>query len=55
MTTGEKLTTTRAVSAIILFGDPSHVANATYNRGTADNDGVRLPVHRPSSFTDYIT
>lgn len=28
------------VSAIILFGDPSHVANATYNRGTADNNGI---------------
>lgn len=33
---------TPTVAAIILFGDPSHVANATYNKGTADNNGVRL-------------
>lgn len=33
------------MAAIILFGDPSHVANATYNKGTADNDGVCLPNH----------
>ncbi|KAI6779323.1 Acetylxylan esterase-like protein [Emericellopsis cladophorae] len=28
------------IVAIVLFGDPSHVANATYNRGTADSDGL---------------
>ncbi|KAG9254479.1 putative acetyl xylanesterase [Emericellopsis atlantica] len=28
------------VVAIVLFGDPSHVANATYNRGTANSDGL---------------
>jgi hypothetical protein len=28
--------------AIILFGDPSHNANASYNYGTAAGDGVSL-------------
>lgn len=30
------------VVAIVLFGDPSHVVNATYNEGTSENKGVRL-------------
>jgi hypothetical protein len=28
------------VVAIVLFGDPSHVADASYNRGTANSDGL---------------
>ncbi|KAK7429334.1 hypothetical protein QQZ08_004146 [Neonectria magnoliae] len=28
------------VAAIILFGDPSHVADATFNRGTSKKDGI---------------
>jgi len=28
------------VVAIVLFGDPSHVANATYNKGTSKKDGI---------------
>ncbi|PHH70021.1 hypothetical protein CDD82_7388 [Ophiocordyceps australis] len=28
------------VVAIVLFGDPSHVANTTYDRGTSTNDGI---------------
>ncbi|KPM35578.1 hypothetical protein AK830_g10991 [Neonectria ditissima] len=28
------------VAAIVLFGDPSHVASATFNRGTSKKDGV---------------
>ncbi|KAL2683148.1 hypothetical protein Neosp_007615 [[Neocosmospora] mangrovei] len=29
-----------SVVAIIIFGDPSHVANASYNQGTGEKDGV---------------
>ncbi|KAL6868778.1 hypothetical protein ACO1O0_000096 [Amphichorda felina] len=29
-----------SVVAIVLFGDPSHIANATYNKGTSKNDGI---------------
>ncbi|KAM5381709.1 hypothetical protein ACJZ2D_002929 [Fusarium nematophilum] len=29
-----------SVVAIIIFGDPSHVANASYNLGTSNNDGI---------------
>jgi acetylxylan esterase len=28
------------VVAIVLFGDPSHVANTTYDKGTSKNDGI---------------
>lgn len=31
-----------AVVAVIAFGDPSHVANLTYDRGTSKNDGVSI-------------
>lgn len=30
------------VVAIVLLGDPSHNPNATYNKGTSKNEGVRL-------------
>ncbi|KAJ4322375.1 hypothetical protein N0V84_004846 [Fusarium piperis] len=29
-----------SVVAIVIFGDPSHVANASYNQGTGEKDGV---------------
>ena len=29
-----------AVVAIVLFGDPSHVANTSYDLGTSIKDGV---------------
>lgn len=35
------------VVAIVLFGDPSHVANTTYDKGTSKNDGVRNPFPPP--------
>ncbi|KAF7551832.1 hypothetical protein G7Z17_g4765 [Cylindrodendrum hubeiense] len=31
---------TSSFAAIILFGDPSHVANVTFDRGTSKNDGI---------------
>ncbi|CAM1504405.1 Fc.00g019960.m01.CDS01 [Cosmosporella sp. VM-42] len=31
---------TGKISAIILMGDPSHVANASYNEGTSHHDGI---------------
>ncbi|EGU85255.1 hypothetical protein FOXB_04276 [Fusarium oxysporum f. sp. conglutinans Fo5176] len=37
-----------AVVAVIAFGDPSHVANLTYDRGTSKNDGI---FERPSNET----
>ncbi|EMT65876.1 cutinase-domain-containing protein [Fusarium oxysporum II5] len=37
-----------SVVAVIAFGDPSHVANLTYDRGTSKNDGI---FERPSNET----
>ncbi|KAL7764296.1 hypothetical protein ACKLNR_005441 [Fusarium oxysporum f. sp. zingiberi] len=37
-----------SVVAVIAFGDPSHVANLTYGRGTSKNDGI---FERPSNET----
>jgi hypothetical protein len=34
-----------AVVAVIVFGDPSHVANLTYDRGNSKNDGVSVQGH----------
>jgi hypothetical protein len=31
----------RIVVAVVLYGDPSHIANTTYDRGTSTNNGVR--------------
>lgn len=45
---GPKLINCALVVAIVLFGDPSHVENATYNAGTSDNEGVCPPyTHYP--------
>lgn len=39
-----------SVVAIIVFGDPTHVAEAPYNRGTSQKNGVCvLTVLRPCS------
>lgn len=34
---------TVAVVAMVLFGDPTHVANTTFDRGTSINNGVSRP------------
>lgn len=44
--TGLLLRACTAVVAITLFGDPTHVANTTYDLGTAINDGVSEPSAR---------
>jgi acetylxylan esterase len=32
--------TDELVVAVLLFGDPRHSGNTTFNRGTSDHDGV---------------
>ncbi|KAF7548533.1 hypothetical protein G7046_g8641 [Stylonectria norvegica] len=45
-----------SVVAIVLFGDPSHVANLTYDRGTSIKDGIfaRKNVSLCEDYTDIL-
>lgn len=38
-----------SVSAVVLFGDPTYIANQTFNKGTAKKNGVRP--FSPQSFS----